>query len=253
MAEANMLARPVLLIAYSEIALKGKKRHLMERTLRKHVYMKLTRWGIKRKVFLDQGRIVVWGGGPISIRRMPGVHHVIRALALEKVEPERLAETVAGLVKVEGKFAVRVRRADKRYPLNSVQLASLIGSKIEGEVDLKNPDTEVFVEIRDLIYVYTNKDVYDGVGGLPYGVEGRVYVDSNEVLLTSALLARRGAEVIPSKPVEGLERLNEALPYPLVVLRERPPGVPSSSELFELDCVPTTTLRRVRLMLGEEA
>ncbi len=248
-----MLARPVLLIAYSEIALKGRKRHMMERTLRKQVYLKLMRWGIRRKVFLDQGRIVVWGGGPTSVRRMPGVHHVVKALALEKAEPEELAETVASLIEVEGKFAVRVRRADKGYPMNSVQLASLIGSKIEGEVDLNKPDTEVFVEIRDLVYVYTNKDVYEGVGGLPYGVEGRVYVDSEDVLLASALLARRGAEVIPSEPVEGLERLSEALPYPLVIAKEKPRGLPSSSKLFGLDCVPPTTLRKVRLMLGEEA
>ncbi len=246
-----MFTRPVLLIAYSEIALKGKKRHLMERTLRKHVYLKLMKWGIRRKVFVDQGRIVVWGGGPTNIRRMPGVHHIAKALALEKLPPEELANVIPNLVEVEGTFAVRVRRADKRYPLNSVQLASMIGSKIDGKVDLKNPRTEIFVEIRDLVYVYTNRDIYEGVGGLPYGVEGVIYVDHNDVLLVSALLARRGAKVIPSRAINGLEKLSEALPYPLLVSKERPRSVPSSSEIFEIECVPMTTLRKIRIMLGE--
>ncbi len=247
-AETVMLARPVLLIAYSELALKGKKRAYMERVLKRQVSKKLRKWDVYRKVFVDQGRIVVWGGGPTELRRMPGVHHVIRAIALEKVPPEELAGEISKLVEVESPFAVRVRRADKRYPMNSVQLASLIGSKIEGEVDLKRPKTEVFVEVRDLVYVYTNKDLFEGVGGLPYGIEGTVYVEGD--LLEGALLARRGARVVFSRPLEGLEKLAEALPEPLSVSKHSE-GLPKSSELFKLTCVPETTLRKVRIMLGE--
>ncbi len=254
-----MLADPVVLIAYSEIALKGRKRGYMERYLMNTVKLWLIRKGIKKRVRMDQGRIVVEGDVPEGLERLPGVHHLIKAYELEKLPPEELAETVASLVKPEPPIAVRARRADKRYPLRSVELAALIGERLNLPVNLSEPKTVIYVEVRDKVYVYTSKDVVEGVGGLPYGVEGRVFVaysDPLKGLLASALLARRGAAVYPAKPYPYLEKLSEALPRALVIRSE--PLAPAAGDLVTPSlfpgepCVPVETLRKVKLMLGGE-
>jgi len=242
----------VLLIAYSEIALKGRKRAYMEKQLLKSVISWARRRGAEVRAELDQGRIVVEGSASEGLRRLPGVHHVIRAKALEKLGPEELAEAIVSSFTLEPPIAVRVRRADKRYPLTSMELAARLGEAFGLPVDLKEPRTVLYVEIRGRVYVYTSADVLEGVGGLPYGVEGRAYVDYEDPLrglMASALLARRGAAVYPSAPYPFLDRLDEALPRPLVV--GAPPFEPRASRLGPGEpCVPGRTLDKVKLMLG---
>jgi len=248
----------VTLVAYSEIAVKGRKRKIMENVLKQQILRKLTSWDIKTKAFLDQGRIVIPRRIPGDLARMPGIHHMIYAYRLHKLSPRELSEAISSIFPRAHNFAVRVRRADKRYPMKSNELASLIGSMIEGDVNLSKPDVVIHVEIRDSVYVYTSKDVVEGVGGLPYGVEGKAYVklSGDEGLLASALLVRRGVEVVIAEPLNGLERLAEALPKPVLISRkEFCPVV--SGEVEECPtiiptrpCVPRRTLEKAKLLLN---
>ncbi|ABU82084.1 THUMP domain protein [Ignicoccus hospitalis KIN4/I] len=244
----------VLLIAYSEIALKGKKRGFMERALASSIRRWHERRGLEVRLQHEGGRLVVEGAFSAEVARVPGVHHVARAFALEKAPPEELVEAIAEVVKAEPPVAVRVKRGDKRYPLTSVELAAKVGEALGLPVDLKSPRTAIFVEIRKRVYVYTSRDVREGVGGLPYGVEGEVgvsYRDPLKGLLASALLARRGARVFPHEPYPGLEALAEALPEPLIIKRSPPPV--AGRDLFPGEpCVPQRTLSKVKLMLGGE-
>src|SRR5262249_11791784 len=78
-----------------------------------------------------------------------------------------------------GSFAVRARRRDKRFPLNSAQLATTIGTRVQQEygypVNLKHPDVTVFLEVDQReVFVYT--DGRPGQGGLPVGMSGRALV-----------------------------------------------------------------------------
>ena len=251
-AEGVMSPSAVLLIAYSEIALKGRKRGLMERALRDAVERWHRRRGRRVSVYLDSGRVVVGGEYDLDVARVPGVHHVMRALELEKLAPEGLAKAVAELLSPEPPVAVRVRRADKSYPMTSLELAAEVGRALGLPVDLKRPKTVIYVEVRNKVYVYTSEDVREGVGGLPYGVEGSVGVECEEPergLVVSALLARRGSKVFPSKPYPHLDLLSEALPEPLVVREGVRPA--AGRDLFPAaPCVPRKTLEKIKIMLG---
>ncbi len=259
MEEARVRPSAVTLVAYSEIAVKGKKRSYMESLLRKQILRKLSSWNVRTKAFIDQGRIVLTTKAPEALARMPGVHHLMYAKRVEKLPPEELADLIAEEVGPLSDFAVRVRRADKRYPLRSDQLAALIGSKIEGDANLRNPSVIVYVEIRNEVYFYTSRDVVEGVGGLPYGVEGKAYVrlTGTEGLLAASLMARRGVEVVLSEPIEGIEGLVEAIPKPLLISKEGfcpevgdkvgecPTIIPTRP------CVPKKTLEKAQLLLNK--
>jgi len=76
-------------------------------------------------------------------------------------------------------FAVRARRRDKAFALDSRELATVVGRAVQDElglgVDLTDPDAEVFLEVdKREIFAYTEK--VPGRGGLPVGVSGRALV-----------------------------------------------------------------------------
>jgi thiamine biosynthesis protein ThiI len=78
-----------------------------------------------------------------------------------------------------GSFAVRARRRDKRFPVTSADLAVMIGSRIQQEygypVNLRSPDTTVYVEVDQReVFVFTQG--WAGQGGLPVGMSGRALV-----------------------------------------------------------------------------
>ena len=73
-------------------------------------------------------------------------------------------------------FAVRTRREDKRFAMNSVEIDRAVGGLVQEalgfEVDLGAPDLTISIEImNDAAYVSAGKK--PGAGGLPVGVSGR--------------------------------------------------------------------------------
>ncbi len=75
-----------------------------------------------------------------------------------------------------GTFKVEARRSDKSYPMTSYEIAAGLGERIldarpDLKVDVHNPDSILFVEIRDAAYLYTNPA--KSVRGLPTGTAGK--------------------------------------------------------------------------------
>lgn len=99
------------------------------------------------------------------------------------------------------KFRISAVRSDKKYKLNSKELEILLGNyvgkKFGWQVDLKNFDTEITVEIG-LNEARVYNKVIAGAGGLPTGVSGKVLcllsggIDSP---VAAYFLMKRGAEV----------------------------------------------------------
>ncbi|HWN58475.1 MAG TPA: tRNA uracil 4-sulfurtransferase ThiI [Methylomirabilota bacterium] len=72
-------------------------------------------------------------------------------------------------------FAVRTRREDKRFAMNSVEIDRAVGGDVQEalgfEVDLGHPDLTISIEImNDAAYVSAGK--MPGAGGLPVGISG---------------------------------------------------------------------------------
>ncbi len=86
-------------------------------------------------------------------------------------------ESVAAARRQPGKsFAVRTRRAEKRFVLNSMEIDRIVGAEVVGalglKVDLSHPDFTIAIEILpDAAYVAVGK--CPGAGGLPVGIAGR--------------------------------------------------------------------------------
>ena len=73
-------------------------------------------------------------------------------------------------------FAVRTKREDKRFAMNSVEVDRAVGGEVQDalgfEVDLSDPELTISIEIMsDAAYVSAGK--MPGAGGLPVGVTGR--------------------------------------------------------------------------------
>jgi len=86
-------------------------------------------------------------------------------------------EAVAAAQNIVGRtFRISTRRAEKRFPLNSMEVDRLVGAEVVSatrlKVDLENPDLTISIEILpDGAYLSAGK--IPGPGGLPVGVTGR--------------------------------------------------------------------------------
>lgn len=98
-------------------------------------------------------------------------------------------------------FAVRCNRVGN-HKYSSQQINQGAGEKILKEikglkVNLKNPDKEIFIEIRDnAFYLYSSES--NGYNGLPVGVEGHVGILCNnkeEDLLAALCVLKRGCSI----------------------------------------------------------
>ncbi len=177
-----------VIVHYSEIGTKGKNRPFFENVLLKN---------IKRKLRDIEGMKIKKISGRIIIKIKEPNEKKIRKIKrrLEKTfgvawfsfgfETQQKINQISKLIveklkkmkKKKKKFKVFVTRADKSFPLNSMETASKIGSvlvkKLDLKVDLENPKLKIFVELVDgKSYVYFKK--YNGLRGLPVGVTGKV-------------------------------------------------------------------------------
>ncbi len=214
-----------VLVRYSEIGLKTKKiRREFEEVLMRNLKETYLNEGISfTKITKRVSRIVVYTSDPKAreaTRLVLGIKSYSPAMEipaeLELIKEYSLKVAEEG----EGSFAVRVQRVTKEFPLTSMELARIIGGVIKErtgrEVNLKNPDQTVGIEIigKDA-YVFDER--LEGFGGLPVGTQGKVLalisggIDSP---VAAWLMMRRGAEIIPVHfkiTDEGERRFREVL------------------------------------------
>jgi tRNA uracil 4-sulfurtransferase len=185
---------PCVLLKLGEIVLKGRNRQQFERLLHENIRRATKDSGIELRVWQREGVVVLRvagaaAGGPAAeaavgvvadrMTDVMGIVRVCRAVRVAK-DPEAAAAAAVDLVAgCQGSFAVRARRRDKRFPVTSAELATRIGSRIQQEygypVNLRTPDTTVFVEV-DTSEVFVFTQGWPGQGGLPVGMSGRALV-----------------------------------------------------------------------------
>ncbi len=204
----------VLLIRYGEIHLKGLNRPHFE-SLQKGAIIKALREFKTAQVVKKQGRFYVEGlkdeemSGTIDkITKVFGLHSVSVATVAEK-NIETIENSLAILAKeymarkniTHTTFKIKVKRADKRFPLSSMQTAARCGgyvlNNVEGlEVDVVNPKLTLYVEIREECYIYT--DIIPCVGGMPAKSNGRgmlLLSGGIDSPVAGYMIAKRGVEI----------------------------------------------------------
>jgi thiamine biosynthesis protein ThiI len=180
---------PCVLLKLGEVVLKGGNRQQFERLLLANIRQAMAGAGIDVRVWHRDGVMVLRGAGETMqaqadlmaerARDIMGVARVCRAVRVAK-DPEAATQAaVAMLAGRSGSFAVRARRRDKRFPLTSTEIATMVGTAVQRAygypVNLKKPDTAVYLEVDQReVFVYT--DGQPGQGGLPVGMSGRALV-----------------------------------------------------------------------------
>jgi thiamine biosynthesis protein ThiI len=194
-----------MLVKYaSEISLKGLNRRYFEDLLITNIRKAI---GNEFRIQKESGRIYINGYSDDlaeKVRKTFGIIGVTKAEIVDK-DMDKIGEVAIEqmkLLKDVKTFKVETKRADKKFPLQSLEISREIGGMIlknvEGlQVDVHNPDIVVNVEIRDKAYIYTKE--IKGVAGMPYGSAGK------GVLLLSGgidspvagyMMAKRGLELV---------------------------------------------------------
>jgi len=176
----------LLLIRFGEIALKGKNRGFFEKSLTDNIRRSLR--GIDGcHVHRTYGRNFVEVSEeenvPLVIDRLQKVFGIISLspvtvteLDIESIK-KAATDDLAKLVFPGLRFKVQTKRANKRFPLTSLEVSSEIGAHLLNAlpglvVDVNQPETIVDVDIReDNAYTFTRR--IPGPGGLPVGVAGK--------------------------------------------------------------------------------
>ncbi|MGD0146269.1 MAG: tRNA uracil 4-sulfurtransferase ThiI [Nitrososphaerales archaeon] len=168
-------------VHYSEVALKGKNRPEFVRALRRSIARTLT--PLDAVVESRDGRFfVTLDADPTEVAkrlsRVFGVAWFARIDVVEadygKIEDAVLEAAVSSNART---FMIDPRRADKKFPIGSMELAKRLGSAVANKtgkgVDLSDPDLRIHVDIiRRQALIYAAKT--QGPGGLPIGTAGQV-------------------------------------------------------------------------------
>lgn len=159
------------LIKYGELALKGKNRYLFENRLMDQIRHRIDPLG-EFKVQKEQGRLFVEPLGEFdeeeilgAISEVFGISHICPVVMIDTDDFETIKDTVVAFIKeqytdLDFTFKVEARRANKSYPMNSMEICREVGAHILDnfetlKVDVKTPDERVWIEIRDRTYIYS--------------------------------------------------------------------------------------------------
>ena len=177
----------IILLKLGELVLKGLNRRSFEDKLIGNARRRLKDLG-KFRVYTKQSTMYVepaedgcdmdraWE----AMTKLFGVVGLSRARACEK-SAEAMLETARRYLDSQLRqartFKVESKRADKSFPMTSMQLSQYVGGELHDayphlQVDVHHPELTVHLEVRDYA-AYVHADPAPGAGGLPVGIGGR--------------------------------------------------------------------------------
>ncbi len=179
--------KEIILIKNGELALKGLNRSTFEDILIKNIRKRIKCLGefeyrkeqstvsvIPMDDYIDMDEV------SDRISRVFGIAAYSRALQVEKDMTEILENSpnyLAEQLRTAKTFKVEGKRADKKFPLKSPEIAAQVGGAILEKfphlrVDVKNPDILVTIEIREK-FAFIRGNQTKGAGGMPTGTAGK--------------------------------------------------------------------------------
>lgn len=207
----NIMKIDAIGLGYGELVLKGKNRGTFERNIKKRLKNKLNNLSFETTLSNDMSKEFILfpkGNAKEVLEAIKNVFGINSLFLTEKVEKdidkikEKVLE-VANEVYDNGakNFKVEVNRADKTFPINSIDFAKELGGHILvnskfTDVKMKDPDLLIYVDIRKDVYVYTEKR--KAYGGLPLGSAGHglsLISGGIDSPVASFLMAKRGMKM----------------------------------------------------------
>ena len=214
------------MLKFGELFLKGRNRREFLKQLKNNIVLKLK--GIDCVLTETQGRLIV---SDFSVEmeeeivsRLQMVFGLIGIASALEIETslDNIKEEICKLDFSGFKtFKVEVKRADKTFPMNSMDLEKYLGgivldSNPDLKVDLYTPELTIFVEIRVNNKTYIYKNLLRCAGGLPLGSAGK------GLLLLSGGIDSPVAGYLMSKRGLALEAVHfHSYPYTSVQAKEK--------------------------------
>ena len=202
----------MILLKLGEMVLKGLNRRSFEDKLQANIYRRLNNLG-QFRVYTRQSTTYVepmtgecdMDGAWEALTKVFGVVGLSRARACEKDKDAILAaarEYLDDKLSAARTFKVETKRADKTFPMTSIQLSQYVGGELDElypdlKVDVHHPELTVHVEVREKA-AYVHGPSQPGAGGLPIGMGGTAVsllsggIDSP---VSSYMIAKRGVQL----------------------------------------------------------
>ena len=202
----------IILLKLGEVVLKGLNRRSFEDKLTSNIRRRLVHYGSFR-VYSKQSTVYVepqdggcdMEGAYAACRQVFGVIAVTRARPCPK-DKDAMFHCAKNYLDRELRaaqtFKVETKRADKKFPMNSMEISRYVGGLLHDEyphlrVDVHQPDLRVHVEVREKA-AYVHGPTQPGAGGLPIGMGGTAVsllsggIDSP---VSSYMIAKRGVQL----------------------------------------------------------
>ena len=169
----------IILIKYGELTTKKSNRNFFINTLDKNIKNILKNYDVK--IVKDRVRMFIYTDKVLEVveklKKVFGIHSIVICNKVDTNKEEIISKSLELISKEKGNtFKVFTKRADKEFPIHSMEMNNIIASKIlkntNLKVDVHNPDISLYVEIRqNYTYIYTNE--IKGIGGYPVGIQGK--------------------------------------------------------------------------------
>lgn len=172
----------IILIKYGELTTKKANRNLFINRIYENMKLVLANYNIK----INKNRVRMFIEVSDSelddvvniVKNIFGIHSIVIAYKV-KTEDEEIKKSVLEIAKKEKfqTFKVETDRADKNFPISSMDYSKQIGGLIlknleNKKVDVHNPEYLLKIEIRsDYTYIYSKE--IKALGGYPVGIAGK--------------------------------------------------------------------------------
>ena len=172
----------VIIIRYCELYLKGKNRGYFERLFAVNIERSLK--GIRHELRRKSGRYLIEGFEDNDVDRILaklckvfGIHTLSVAYKVTS-DFDNIYAAARLVAPVCGTFKVETHRADKSFPMNSMQLSAAIGGKLLDDVksltvDVHSPEHVVNIDVREDGTSLVFGSFIKGAGGMPVGSAGK--------------------------------------------------------------------------------
>ncbi len=202
----------IILLKLGEVVLKGLNRRSFEDKLLSNIRRRLQHYG-SFNVYSKQSTIYVepqkgecdLEGAYAACRQVFGIIAATRARFCPK-DKDAIFHCAKHYLDAELRaaktFKVETKRADKQFPMNSMEISQYVGGLLHEEyphlkVDVHKPELCVHVEVREKA-AYVHGPSQPGAGGLPIGMGGTAVsllsggIDSP---VSSYMIAKRGVQL----------------------------------------------------------
>ncbi len=207
----------VILLRYGEIHLKGKNRGVFDNALIKNIEKVMYKIDENAKISKVGGRYLVSNFDQNNltiltekISKVFGLVSLSVAIQTEN-DSEKIKNTLNELVKngefyrleTAKSFKVDVKRADKRFPIQSMDFERELGGVVLDilpnlNVNLTNPEVTIYVDIRENGKTFIFSEKIKCVGGMPVGTSGKALVMLSGGIdspVATYMMAKRGLKL----------------------------------------------------------